>query len=292
VSNRWFIIVISHDGKELPTVLKSISLLKRHPAGAVVTVDGVLAGIESLVESFHRESGIATRLVQRKSGEIGRRAQTRNNGVRALRPCLQCSDWIVFLDGDVAVRPSYLDSFARHAGADVILSYVWRLSPARSDELRRRLATGRTDFAPRLREWAHLAQHALKLETQLRLRNWFGPRRAWWPSLASGNFGVRFGLFDQVNGFDEDLVGWGVEDADLGRRLYAPGAQVECAVLSAAGFHLWHPPAPPLIGRIAAGANGVGLLQEARPATAEWGLKNPKQQAADEPRVTSWGTVE
>jgi uncharacterized radical SAM superfamily Fe-S cluster-containing enzyme len=45
-----------------------------------------------------------------------------------------------------------------------------------------------------------------------------------WKSLYSGNFSVKRLLFDKVLGFSEFFEGWGVEDQELGYKLYKEGA--------------------------------------------------------------------
>jgi len=47
-----------------------------------------------------------------------------------------------------------------------------------------------------------------------------------------------------VNGFDEDYSGWGIEDSDLGTRLYHLGRRRKFVYGRAITFHLNHPPLP------------------------------------------------
>jgi predicted glycosyltransferase involved in capsule biosynthesis len=43
-----------------------------------------------------------------------------------------------------------------------------------------------------------------------------------------------------INGFDENLVGWGHEDADFVFRLYQAGINRKSGAWSTEVFHLWH----------------------------------------------------
>jgi len=70
------------------------------------------------------------------------------------------------------------------------------------------------------------------------------------PGFAREHTGVRgiktcnFGLFRvdllAVNGFNEDFVGWGREDAELAARLLASGVRRKDPPFSAVVYHLWH----------------------------------------------------
>ncbi len=45
----------------------------------------------------------------------------------------------------------------------------------------------------------------------------------------------------RVNGYDEEMEGWGREDSELAARLIASGVQRRNIKYSAVAFHLWHP---------------------------------------------------
>ena len=46
---------------------------------------------------------------------------------------------------------------------------------------------------------------------------------------------------EKVNGYDENYVGWGGEDNDLGKRLVAAGVLCIPALVKARLMHMWHP---------------------------------------------------
>lgn len=61
------------------------------------------------------------------------------------------------------------------------------------------------------------------------------------PSLGSGNVAAwRPDLF-RINGYDEEYVGWGQQDDDLGRRLYKSGVQPVPLIDKALVSHIYHP---------------------------------------------------
>ena len=46
---------------------------------------------------------------------------------------------------------------------------------------------------------------------------------------------------EQVNGFNQDFVGWGREDSEFVVRMLNNGFQRINAKFGCVGFHLWHP---------------------------------------------------
>ncbi len=61
------------------------------------------------------------------------------------------------------------------------------------------------------------------------------------PRLDSGNFSAYRADLEKVNGFDENYIGWGQEDDDLGRRLFTVGIRPRPVITSAKVTHIWHP---------------------------------------------------
>ena len=58
-----------------------------------------------------------------------------------------------------------------------------------------------------------------------------------------GHFSIYRRDIERVNGYDENFVGWGGEDEDLGIRLVKAGIYCRSAIPYAKVLHLWHPKA-------------------------------------------------
>lgn len=67
-------------------------------------------------------------------------------------------------------------------------------------------------------------------------------RRSMRPRLTGNNIGVWRDDFEEVNGFDENYVGWGLEDRDLQRRLALLNIRAHSILPYTRSYHLWHPP--------------------------------------------------
>lgn len=151
-------------------------------------------------------------------------------------------DYTVFLDGDCVPGRHFVQQhrlLARQGffvnGSRILLSQ--RLSesamatsmdlanlPA-ADWLRLRLA-GDVNKLTHLLRWPGAP---FRVEPQFR-----------WKGIRSCNFGVWYGDFEAVNGFDESFSGWGHEDADLVLRLHHHGTSRRNGFLGTEVFHLWH----------------------------------------------------
>jgi len=284
---KCFYIITTHDGKELPCVLQAVARLHDLPSTVVVSSDGMIDGVEAKVLDFNKRTKIRSIYASRAARVGARRAQTRNNAVRALLPEIKANDTLVFIDGDIVVHPDHKKHIAALNGADVVLGYVLRLNPERSNCLRAALHKEGICFSATFSEHIPLLHYALKIRTQMLIA---GIRdftklplgRPWWPSLASGNFAVRYGAFQDVNGFNEEYIGWGLEDADLGRRLLNAKFRFRSAIISGAGFHLWHPSNQATPATVAQFSRSVDAKNGDGPCFSRYGLMSPFEQDASE----------
>ena len=71
---------------------------------------------------------------------------------------------------------------------------------------------------------------------------WMGRLIHWKsPSLLGSNFSLERSLFVRINGFNEDYVGYGLEDSDLSHRLQLAGARLKTLRHYAIQYHIDHP---------------------------------------------------
>jgi hypothetical protein len=56
-----------------------------------------------------------------------------------------------------------------------------------------------------------------------------------------GHFSIYRKDIEYVNGYDENFVGWGAEDEDLGIRLVSAECYGRSVIRSSRVLHLWHP---------------------------------------------------
>ncbi|MCG2593431.1 galactosyltransferase-related protein [Ramlibacter sp. XY19] len=152
------------------------------------------------------------------------------------------ADYLVFLDGDCVPNPRFVLHHARlaEAGHFVNGSRVL-LSPA----LTQKVVAGEIDLSQcDTAAWLRLRM-AGDVNKLTHLLQWPGAPfrvqpRFRWKGIRSCNFGVAWGDYQRVNGFDETFAGWGHEDADLVLRLHNAGLRRKNGFLGTEVWHLWH----------------------------------------------------
>lgn len=164
-----------------------------------------------------------------------RLARCRNEGAAA-----STAEYLLFTDGDCILPPDHIRIHLdeRRRGC-VAASDCLRLDRAASDAINDSVIT---DWSvPRLvsrRERRRMLGKAVRAM-------WYSACRVpMRPRLSGNNIALWRTDFERINGFDEEFVGWGLEDRDLQRRLGMIGARVRSILHRTAPVHLWHEPAP------------------------------------------------
>lgn len=281
-----FAILSTHTPRHLAAVLTGVARQSRPADGVVVTCDVESAEIEAVVRDHAAEFAGGLGLVQRSHQGQSRSSQVRNNGVRALLPRdLTANDRLVFLDGDCCPSPT---CFAEHErlleSGDLVIGFRYDLTQQQTEAFD-------PDAGRRGREPVAITgeQHAALRDRERRYRRhaWlrrFGLGKPHKPKLLSANFSIRAGTMLAINGFDEEYLGYGGEDDDLGRRVYAAGGRPVIGIGRATVYHLWH---PTRAGARWEDAPGIARFKLKTPTRAAFGIDRPYQQP--EPSVTWFG---
>lgn len=210
------------------------------PDEVIVADDG---SDESTLKAIETLSGKLTfdliHVWQAKDGF--RAARSRNNAIHVSR-----GDFLAFLDQDTIPHRDWLETYRRNVpGGHAGLGFILRLTAERSALVNREtILSGSFEsfhdssearrvrrLQGKFRYYAFLRRMGIKVRNR--------------PALGSGNFAAWRSDLVKVNGFDEEYVGWGQEDDDLGRRLYLSGVKPVPLVDSALVSHVAHPPRRP-----------------------------------------------
>lgn len=198
----------------------------------VIADDGSCDETREVVRRFARASDIAVKLTSHLHDGF-RLARCRNEGVLA-----STAEYLLFTDGDCVLPGDHVSLHLRdRRRGRVMAGRCYRLDEQASSRVTvdKILSGDLLSLVPR-REAKRVYWKAVRAKTYELLRL---PMR---PRLPGGNMGVWRTDFERVNGFDENFVGWGMEDKDFQRRLESIG--VRCVFTGTRVFHLWHPRHP------------------------------------------------
>ncbi len=202
-----------------------------------------------------------------------RRAAILNEGVRRSSG----EPLLVFTDGDCVPPARFLEghvrvhgprSFAVGGAIKLPLGPSEALTEAAIDEGRHERLGGFLDrFELKRKRWKSIWGVALRR-----------PRR---PKVVGLNVGMDRALFEEINGYDESFVGWGLEDSDVRDRVMASRPRPPVRVLYGTNdtIHLWHPAAATMVQHVNrpyydAGGRPIRCvhgLRDERPVTATVG---------------------
>lgn len=215
--------------------LLSLRLQADEPDEIVVADDGSKPDVLEVLQEMAGD--FLQRLVFVTQQDLGfRLARARNNGARAAT-----GDYLYYTDQDIIAAPDALTRLRTSIRAGEFATvYALRFDEAQSARVTDETIRSRSflDAASDAQREAARAQHRkdalyrLLYTVKLRTRG---------PKLRGCGFGVWATDFRAVNGFDERYVGWGREDDDFCRRLYALGIKGRNVSESAYGVHLHHP---------------------------------------------------
>jgi len=215
----------------LALVLRSALRQRLVPQEIVVADDGSGGETRAVVEEAASRAPFPVRHCWHEDRGF-RLSEIRNRAIAQSR-----GDYLVMVDGDLVLEPSFLADHARASrpgrmvqGGRVLLSEA---------VTRDALARGRIEFGPfergtrnrknavRSRWLSRLASHDARNVYRVR-----GANLAFWREDAL-----------RVNGFDEQFVGWGREDSEFVARMQHSGVRRLQLKFAAVAFHLWHPEA-------------------------------------------------
>ena len=252
----------------LKCCLDSLSLCASAFDEVVVADDGSSPKtVEAFREHIKRYEFPITHAWQPNEGF--RLAASRNNGIRQAR-----GDYLIFLDCDFLVLPDTITEHLQAArpGKAVAGGFKYLDEPSTTEILKTSVTTGllrKLDGEMSNREILKRHRRTIKrtILIRLRLKN---PKSQ---SLGS-HYSIHKSDLERINGYDENFVGWGGEDEDLGIRLVRAGIHCRSAVPYAKVLHLWHKPAI-TDRRWQEGPNIQYFNRKEIPVFCENGLKKP-----------------
>lgn len=216
--------------------LIAIKNQSRLPDEIVFTDDGSEDDAFSFVKEHARLFNIPIKLVQQEHKGF-RLARIRNNGVYASE-----GDLLLFMDQDIITPPDYIHNFERNTKAGrFLVSYPIRLSMEQSAALDD-VAIGKGQFKSILNHKQLRKPIKQFYKDRINVYLYFMHLAKYGAKLRGGVSGILRKDYIRVNGYDENFIGWGNEDDDMGRRLLASGVVGVNVTKGTFPLHLYHPP--------------------------------------------------
>lgn len=249
-----------HLERSLASLAQQVNMKGRFEV--VVVDDGSLDRTPEVVQQFARTANFPVKLTTHEHQGF-RVALCRNDGVRA-----SCGSYLLISDSDCLFPPHHLERHlvARRPGI-IRAGNCYRLDRETTERLTvddviegtYRYAVSHYERWRLWRRWLSDVRHQFR-------------RHAIKPKLMGFNIAVSRSDLEEVNGFDEEYVGWGCEDDDFAARLRLAGKRVRTAVGYTQAFHMWHPIDPSNPGVWNQGPNVQRLLHARREIRCRKGL--------------------
>lgn len=202
----------------------------------LVADDGSTQATQDWLAQFQAASHLSIRHVYHQDDGF-RAAMIRNKAAAAAR-----GEYLIFLDGDCVVLPSFI---ARHRQLAEAGFFVPGNRLLLSERYTAHVLQQELDLARQ--SAAFFVWHWLKRDMNRLLPLLVVPFNAWryrqpqrWQKAMTCNLGVWRSDFVAVNGFDEVFAGWGYEDSDLVIRLIHAGVKRKEGRFALPVLHLWH----------------------------------------------------
>jgi glycosyltransferase involved in cell wall biosynthesis len=192
------------------------------------------ATVHRLKEMIARYAFPITHVTHPKNGF--RSSATKNNGIRHSR-----GDYLVFLDCDFLVLPDTIQYHIRAAkpGRFVAGSCKYLTEEQSSILLHSAISPALLErFYKASSDREMITQHRRYIRRAILIRlHLASPGK----QSVGGHLSLYKKDIERINGYDENFVGWGGEDEDLGVRLAAAGVHCISAIRYARVMHIWHP---------------------------------------------------
>lgn len=191
--------------------------------------EDIVSGIKDLVKDFL----FPVKFIQQENKGF-RLAKCRNNGAREAT-----GDYLIYLDQDLIFSKNFLRTFISNIRKNYFsVGYPIRLTEKQTGKLTEVIKSCDYDSIISAEQHQTIVKQYNKdlfyrMLHKLHLRK-IGPK------LRGGVAGFFKNDFIEVNGYDENYIGWGNEDDDLGRRFHAAGVKGINPFKYDYPIHQWH----------------------------------------------------
>lgn len=212
----------------LELCLKSIQLQKVLPAEVIIADDGSGESTRRLIEQYQQKFPVALRHVWHEDQGF-RKTIILNKAIQTAR-----GNYIVQIDGDVLLEPHFIGDHCDSAEPSTFVRGTRALlSPEKTSLVLR-------SKSPNVSLWSsgiHNRNNALRIAW---LKGMGSRKEMSSRSVRGSNLAFWKADFIKVNGYNNELLGWGHEDEELAARFINNGIIKKIVKLCAIQYHLYH----------------------------------------------------
>jgi glycosyltransferase involved in cell wall biosynthesis len=200
----------------------------------IVADDGSGPDVAKVIGDFQKKSGLPVRHAWHE--DLGFRKTVIVNAAAAQAT----AEYLVFIDGDCLLHHRFLERHFSHRRQGAVLAGR-RVMLGKDITKRISIADVETKKIEKPSFWWNGCEngqrkHGLYVPGSFLIENIFGKR--YW--IVGSNFSVHKADFASVNGYDEDIVGRGAEDINLGERFGLKGVRIMTITREALQYHCFH----------------------------------------------------
>ncbi|WP_454881698.1 glycosyltransferase family 2 protein [Sphingobacterium detergens] len=219
----------------LEAVLNSVEHQSLKPIQVIIADDGSDDRTFSVIQKYLHKGAIPI-LHSWHEDKGFRLAESRNRGLALVE-----SDYVIMIDGDMILDKHFIEDHVANAQRGFFLQGGrCLLTPDFSEEILKNVALY-PDF--------HYMRKGIESRFEKRLTAFRAPwlTKIWKKEIEYSHKAIRgcnmsFFMDDiiAVNGFNNDMIGWGREDSEFVERLFNSGIKRYNIKFSALGYHLYH----------------------------------------------------
>ncbi|MBW3697606.1 glycosyltransferase [Vibrio sp. T187] len=223
------LIITTYNWKEaLSAVLNSVKLQSVLPDEVIIADDGSKSDTVELIQQY--QSSFPVPLVHSWHEDCGFRLSMSRN--RAIAKA--CGDYIIMIDGDILLSPTFIESHIRAAKKQQFVQGGRALLGQEISKQLMRKKSIPSFFSKDIRNRKNCISNRFLAGVFSYIRNndkaTRGCNMAFWKS----------DVID-INGFNQDFVGWGREDSEFVHRMLNTGINRLYLKFAGVGYHLYHP---------------------------------------------------
>ncbi|WP_435189484.1 glycosyltransferase family 2 protein [Pseudothioglobus sp. nBUS_23] len=222
------IITTYNQPESLFLVLKSIEKQTLKPSEIIIADDGSSDSTKNLITEFFKDSDL--NFFHSYQEDLGfRAAQSRNKAI-----AIASSEYIVLIDGDMILHPEFISDHLKHAKSNFFIQGSRALlTEQKTYEVMKKKQTKINFFQSGIKNRLNSIHSNI-------FSKFFSLNKNYLKGIKTCNMSFFREDCINVNGFNNDFIGWGREDTEFVVRLMNKGINRKSLKLSAIQFHLWH----------------------------------------------------